>query len=183
MIEVDSQGTQTSNQARPTKDTATQVDDAESVESILNVLTELQNEDLTILFQNIFHFLNEESKYVNIIQIITMLLSEEEQTTLFDHLGAMFNSELYKHSRECVKTDDITFDELIHVRRSSLYDDCDPRLKSFFASMTRKTKGNREISAENQKNSENQISSAYECLLKARNQKFKQDKGIRQVSW
>ena len=40
-------------------------------------------------------------------------------------------------------------------------------LRVFFTSLTRKTKGNQEISAENEKNSENQISSAFECLLES----------------
>ena len=51
-------------------------------------------------------------------------------------------------------------------------------LRVFFTSLTRKTKGNQEISAENEKNSENQISCAFECLLKVQNQKFISLNGI-----
>ena len=53
-------------------------------------------------------------------------------------------------------------------------------LRVFFTSLTRKTKGNQEISAENEKNSENQISSEFECLLKVQNQKFISLNGIKE---
>ena len=69
LINVDSVETQTSNLKPTVKNQATQVNDADeedSLDSILNVMKKLDNDDLTILFQNTFHFLNEESKSVNI---------------------------------------------------------------------------------------------------------------------
>ena len=58
LINVDSVETQTSNLKPTVKNQATQVNDADeedSLDSILNVMKKLDNDDLTILFQNTFH--------------------------------------------------------------------------------------------------------------------------------
>ena len=132
-------GTQTHTN---TIDIGTQTDYS-PLESILSDLQLLPYDDLVYLFHNLFHNINDEDKVIHLFSLFENL-DGENQETFFESLGGIFNEELSRATTSSTtKTKDLSMSQLLDVKKSDLFEQCDPRLKSFLISATEKSRDKR----------------------------------------
>ena len=66
-------------------------------------------------------------------------LKEESQCDYFELLGSLFSKQLYDQTTQSIfNTKESNFDDLSYVSKKSFFETADPRLKSFFTSITKK---------------------------------------------
>ena len=171
ILDTKAQETQTCHNL---KTKGTQADDISPLETIMSSLPFLSYDDMLYLFHNLFHNIKEEDNVIHLFSLFEKL-EMENQEAFFESLGALFNEDLFKVSLSASpNTKDLTISELLDVNQSDLFNECDPRLKSFLKSATEKKK------YRSNKDKESSLSNAYENLLKARNSNFVSSSGLKE---
>ena len=142
------------------------------IKDIFDILEKLSEEDRSYVVSSVWNEMSSQCK-LKILMICYSNLGLEEQSDMLAFQGHSLNKEIYETSkRKSKNASELNFDDLKTSSKSKFYEVCDKRLRSFIDNLTNKNHyENDNITFK---------SNIFENILKARNNKFSSESGIKE---